>query len=385
MSANARRWRKGLRYLRWLSKAVFLFLFMSPVLYIFDIPGTPPNTPVVSLLFGGLTRYYHLLPLTQSVCYIWTSYYGDIGLGAWILCPLGAFQCFVTGTVTPEAILVLTIIAMLLFIIPIALLGNVFCSWACPVGTAVDSFDNLVEKFIPKVETKRNERYEQNKQSKNGKSILCPSCPVSKIISGRKMGLSYWILGAAIVGSAALKFNVFCFVCPMGILSNGIMHFKAVSKVLPTYALTGRYLFIVLELWTIPVAAVLTSLRERRYWCRKLCPLGTLLNTVASLNPFIKPRVEKEKCIMRGCPDGCGDYHLDYCIICRYEDNRKCEKVCPANINLVDGGPLHRCTKCMECYIVCDHDAVKIDLVGKPDVSRVNVLKRLTTRCAQNL
>lgn len=377
MKAHARRWRKGIRYLRWLSKALFLFLFMSPVLYVFEIPGTPPNTPVVSLLFGGLTRYYHLLPLTQSVCYIWISYYGDVGPGAWVLCPLGALQCFVTGTVTPESILILTIIAMLLFIIPIVLLGNVFCSWACPVGTVVDSFDNFVERFLPKIEARRNVRYEKNKQNRNGKFSLCPSCPVSKVLLSGKTGLPYWIFGAAIIGSTALKFNVFCFVCPMGIISNGIMHFKATSKVLPTYALTGRYLFIVLELWLIPMMAILSSLRERRYWCRKLCPLGALLNAVASLNPFIKPKVEKEKCVMIDCPDDCEDYHLDYCIICRYEDNRKCEKVCPADINLVDGGPLHRCTKCMECYIVCDYGAVKIDLVDKPDLFRAKILKRL--------
>jgi Fe-S-cluster-containing hydrogenase component 2 len=63
------------------------------------------------------------------------------------------------------------------------------------------------------------------------------------------------------------------------------------------------------------------------------------------------------------------------------EDDRKCEKVCPAGINLVDNGSLHRCTKCLECYIACDHDAIKVDLIGKPDVFRVGgFFRRLKAR-----
>lgn len=381
-----RNWKKGLRYLRWTSKAAFLLLFMMPVLYIFYIPGTPPTIPVISLLFGGLTKHYHLLPLTQSVCYIWTSYYGNMAPGAWFVCPLGTIQSFLApGVNWTGDILVLTIVAMLLFILPIVLLGNIFCSWACPVGTLIDSFDKVVEKSLPKIEAKRNKRYNQSKQSKNnnklGSHLLCPSCPISKLISSSNGFLSHGILGSALVGSIALKFNVFCLFCPMGILSQGIMHFKSISMVLPTKAVTGRYLFMILELWMIPVAAVLMSIRERRFWCRKLCPLGRLLSYVGTLNPFIKPRVKEEKCIMRGCPDDCEDYHTDYCIVCRYEDDRKCEKVCPVDINLVDNGALHKCTKCMECYIVCDHNAVRVDLFGKPDLFRIGgFFKRLRIR-----
>ena len=49
-------------------------------------------------------------------------------------------------------------------------------------------------------------------------------------------------------------------------------------------------------------------------------------------------------------------------------DDKKCEKVCPVDIDLVNHGSLAKCTKCLECYIVCDYDAISIDLLGKPDV-----------------
>jgi Fe-S-cluster-containing hydrogenase component 2 len=48
-------------------------------------------------------------------------------------------------------------------------------------------------------------------------------------------------------------------------------------------------------------------------------------------------------------------------------DQKQCEKVCPVDINLTDQESLSRCTKCLECYIACDRDAIEIKLSGKPD------------------
>jgi ferredoxin-type protein NapH len=132
-----------------------------------------------------------------------------------------------------------------------------------------------------------------------------------------------------------------------------------------------------LELLIFPVIAVLVSLKERRFWCNKLCPVGAIINLTSSLNPFIKPKLNPQKCIMNVCPDDCKDSHLGYCTACRVEDNYKCLRNCPAQINLVGNGSLHRCTKCMECYITCDHNAIEIKPVGKPDIFRVGgYLKR---------
>ena len=309
--------------------------------------------------------------------------------GTWIMCPIGACSTILTGMVDAFRVIP-TIIAMLIFIIPIVLLGNVFCSWVCPIGTIIDSFDKVIEKKFPKFEDKRSKRSIQNRQSKNSgvkSHLFCSVCPliklisVSKVISNRIGVLAYGILGSAIVGSFVFHFPVFCCVCPMGIISRGMTHLKALSMRLPTARVTGQYIAIVPELLVIPIAAVLVSLREKRFWCRYLCPLGALLNALGTLNPFIKPRVKGDRCVMKGCPEDCEGYHIDYCGWCRYFDDRKCEKICPVGINLVDLGSLYKCTKCMECYIVCDWNAIEIDLVGKPDVSRIGgFFKRLKTR-----
>jgi polyferredoxin len=146
--------------------------------------------------------------------------------------------------------------------------------------------------------------------------------------------------------------------------------------------LTGKLMPIILELSVIPIVAVLVSLREKRYWCRKICPVGATLNAAGSVSPFLKPTVKSERCIIDKCPETCEDYHLDYCGTCRQADNKNCEKVCPQGINLIEGGSLARCTKCFECYVECEKGAVAVEKVGKSEA--YTVLKGLLKRKPKN-
>jgi polyferredoxin len=142
-----------------------------------------------------------------------------------------------------------------------------------------------------------------------------------------------------------------------------MLHLKALTSV------TGRMMPIIVELWAIPVVAILASLREKRYWCRKICPVGAILNISGSFSPLIRPTVKPDKCVMKECPKTCEDYHLDYCGACRQIDQKRCEKVCPQGINLLDKESLARCTKCLECYIQCEHEAIDVKLFGVPDAA----------------
>lgn len=373
LSASKKRRRKSLRYLRWASKAAFLLLFMVPIAY---VPAgsvwQAPYVPVTSLLFPPGKPFFYV-PITQSPCSVWLQGYCNIDTGAWLVEPLGAVQALLTGKVDALRF-VPTLIALFLVIVLIVLLGNAFCSWACPVGTVVDSFDKGVEKFLPKIEAKRAQVSVQGKQS-----LSCSACPIHKVIMHENQVLASGVLASALVGSAIFQYNVFCTVCPIGILTRGMFHLKA------TTFLTKIIYPVFLELLIIPVVAVVLSLRERRFWCNKLCPVGALLSGVAALNPFIKPKVKQDKCIMKGCPEDCKDSYIGYCGTCRLEDDKKCEKVCPVGINLVGNGSLHRCTKCFECYIACDYDAIKVDLVSKPDIFRAkSFFKNLKSRKRKN-
>ena len=69
------------------------------------------------------------------------------------------------------------------------------------------------------------------------------------------------------------------------------------------------------------------------------------MNIAGALNQFTKPRVKDEKCAVKGCPENCEKDRNDLCGICRLIDDKKCEQVFPAGINLVDHGPFYSMIK----------------------------------------
>jgi len=374
------RQKKRIRYFRWAVKAVFLLLFVVPVAYL----ARGQQLGVSSLFFvkstgqiAGFTSVesFFMVPITQSPCSTWLSYYGSVSPGLWLMDPFGGLQVLASGQVG-HLLLVETIIAILFFVLLTVLLGNVFCSWVCPVGTIIDSFDKGIEKYFPKIEAKRSKRAKQRREnkSKTKSSLGCPVCPLHKVNGV----LAYGIIGSALVGSAVFRFPVFCAICPIGIVSRGLIHFKSMMSV------TRMWMIWWLELLAVPVVATLLSLRERRFWCKRLCPVGAFLGLVGSLNPFIKPGVHDEQCIMKGCPKNCRDSPLDICMLCRSMDDYMCEKVCPVDIDLAGHGSLAKCTKCLECYIVCPYDAITIDSSGKPDIipSSTKIYSRIRKRPA---
>lgn len=356
--------KRGIRYLRWGVKAAFLLLFTVPIAYL----ARSQELAVASFFYvkptgqiAGFTsiQEFFMVPITQSPCSIWLSYYGSTNPGFWIMDPFGGLQTLLSGQVG-FSLLIPTISAALIFVFLTVLMGNVFCSWVCPIGTIIDSFDKGIEKFVPSIEAKRSKRSQQRRERKreeHRKHVVCPLCPLRKVNGALAKG----IVVSSLVGSAVFRFPVFCAVCPIGITTRGLFHFKSIMTI------TGKWMVWWLELLFVPVAATLLSLREKRYWCKRLCPVGAVLGIVGSLNPFIKPKVKDEKCVMKGCPEDCRDSH-DLCLFCRQMDAYKCEKVCPVDIDLTEHGSLAKCTKCLECYIVCPYDAITLNSFGKPEV-----------------
>jgi polyferredoxin len=361
--------RKRIRYFRWTVKAVFLLVFLLPIVYFVSAP----EFPVFSLFFGGLGREpLTLLPYGQSVCSVLLVSYDFVGPGAWLICPVGGLQTLLTGKVT-SLLLLPTITALVLFLVPIFVLGNVFCGWACPLGTLIDSFDRTVVRFMPKLNLRREEFAERNNEKeKSTQRFLCPTCYFGKIVGNRYPAVANGVLVASLVGSAIFQFPLFCAICPIGISTKGMFHLKAWTRI------TGTMMPIILELWAIPAIALLLSLRMKRYWCRKICPVGASLNLAGSFSPLVRPTVVLEKCVMKGCPKNCEDYHMDYCAACRVVDRKRCERVCPQGIHLIEKGSLARCTRCMECYIQCDYDAIRLEWVAEPDA--FSTFRRLKNR-----
>jgi ferredoxin-type protein NapH len=373
--------KKTLRYLRWGIKATFLITFVVPIFYLANFQELSVNSFFFVKPTGQISGFttiqeFFMVPIGQSPDAMWLSYYGNANPGYFIVEPFGGLQVLLTGQIEPH-LLFFTIVAILIFVSITILIGNVFCSWSCPVGTVIDSFDSGIGKFFPKIETEREKRSQQRiekerKQNKQGNNLGCSLCPLHRMNGKWAKG----ILVSSLVGSAIFKFPVFCAICPIGIITRGLFHFKAMMTI------TGTWMVWWLEMLLVPIGATILSLRERRFFCKRICPVGSFLSWIGALNPFIKPKVNEEKCVMKVCPEDCKDNQIDMCYACRILDDYKCEKVCPVDIELVNHGSLAKCTKCLECYIVCPYNAISIDLSGKPDAvqSSSRFLNRIRKR-----
>lgn len=216
-----------------------------------------------------------------------------------------------------------------------ALLGRFFCGWICPLGTVLD----LVTARIAK------------------------SGPV-RLLGG---STKYWFL-LPLLFASLFGINLTGLFDPIAILLRaltftvyplfgdifkqswvglyGVMG-ESRDSIAPAYALIREYLLpfrstlYPLAFSSILIFGLIIFLEryESRCWCRRLCPLGTLLGLVGRLSPFV--RVPAKLC------GDCGD----------------CQQLCPTSF---DQGILQKdeCILCMECHIHCPHYRARFRISG---------------------
>jgi polyferredoxin len=228
----------------------------------------------------------------------------------------------------------LLLLPALLLALATLLLGRFFCGWACPLGTLLD--------LLP---------------GRRG-----PGAPPFL------RGLRWWLL-LPLLGASLFSLNLAGLLDPLAILLRGlsfVLHpllghgvrqgwaglYGAVGEsrdiLAPAYGLVRDYL-LPFRTTFYPLALLSTAMLggilllewlERRCWCRRLCPLGTLLGFLGRFSPFRR----QPKAL-------CGD-----CGACR--------QLCPTSF---DGQELRQveCILCMECAEGCPHDRVRF-IPGRP-------------------
>jgi len=234
--------------------------------------------------------------LLLVIVFLGTFCYFKVG-AVTLACPTGLLQniassrtIVLVGASSALALLILTVLA-----------GRVFCGWVCPFGFILD----LVGGIIPK-------------------KIGWPSFLKSRMIK-------YGVLAGAVGGSAALGFQAFCTICPIGSLCR-------------SYGVQG--VFRGAELAIVPTLASL-EIAQRRAWCRYFCPVGAVLGLMANLG-LIKIVIGANRCKKFSC--------------------QQCADVCP--VGIIDRGllregvspkiPMTECIMCMRCVDRCPYGAAKI-------------------------
>ncbi|MBI4787250.1 MAG: 4Fe-4S binding protein [Chloroflexi bacterium] len=147
----------------------------------------------------------------------------------------------------------------------------------------------------------------------------------------------YAVLGGVLLASFIFRFPVFCFFCPIGLFFGALY---AVFRLLSPDPLSVELVLfpamLALELWVL------------KSWCRTICPLGALLSIVGSFNRFLRPVVNKDKCL-----------------VAKGVNCQACRRVCPEGIDLTRKRRIlsaNSCTKCLACSDRCPAKAIKFPL-----------------------
>ncbi|MEE0705320.1 MAG: 4Fe-4S binding protein [Adlercreutzia sp.] len=304
------------------------------------------------------------------------------------LCPVGALETlFASHTLIPRVV-----IALVVALVVIALLGRMFCAWACPVPPLRRLFRSDKKKHGAKAghgpeataagaegatsdETcgdaegvgagvaggvpaalAATEAGAATKEAAHAASApamaasgchSCSTCGSCKLppVGGKRDGLQidsrHGVLAGAVISSAICGFPVFCLVCPVGLtIALVVCLFRAVFQQDPTVSIL------------VFAAILLVEVVFFRKWCHKFCPIGALMSLVGAKAPVLKPQVDEEKCLR------------SHGIDCKV-----CVQSCPEELD-PHSARLSECTRCAECVQACPAGAIKLR-TRKPVAERV--------------
>lgn len=280
------------RFVRWLIQLFFLGLF------IFFFLQTRFGIPVK--LQNIFFRFDPLVLLITSI----------------------AFRTLIAG-----ALLALAILGISLFF------GRFFCGFICPLGTTIDISDSVLSN-TPRL-TK-----EKNIQKENRHSVI------DKFLSFRntKHLILIFLFFSAILGTSFLHFFD-----PLVIMERTLtfLLYPVFSFFASQFFLITNTVFLETFIALIIFLAILgTGLMVRRFWCRNICPLGSLLSICSrfSLLKFT---------LFQDCKE-CGI----------------CEDICPTKAITIEDRKIDpaECISCLRCLYECSHKSIvyKINLSSKP-------------------
>lgn len=141
------------------------------------------------------------------------------------------------------------------------------------------------------------------------------------------------LLPLLVVDSSGLGWPWFCkWLCPAGTLEAGVV----LAAINPAIRAQLGFLFAwKLSLLILFIVWMAVSMRP---FCRTVCPLGTILGFFNRVSAF-RMRVD-----------------LEQCIVCN-----ACQKICPVDIKIYQNPDSGRCIRCLKCEQVCPTACISHD------------------------
>lgn len=219
-------------------------------------------------------------------------------------CPMGGIETFFQYITTGHTMKTTNLLnfAVLIGVIGVSLLsGRSFCGWMCPIGTLQDMLAGWAQRL-----SGGGKRHIRGKQSKAKFPVQLPP----KVDKYARY-LKYLILLVVLIASIWTVYPPLRYICP--------------ARALFSFELGEPLLVSVL------IAFIITSMLNKRFWCKYLCPLGAFL---AVTNKFAPLRVTIDK---------------NSCTSCR-----RCEAECPVDIPAIPDNMRNlECVQCLECIETC--------------------------------
>ena len=233
------------------------------------------------------------------------------------------------------AILAANFIVVAVLAIVTLLMGRIYCSAVCPMGTYMDCVAWLWRKLFQKGRAKYHH-------------IEHPL--VHNVIRGSFLALFIILMVCGMVGVASLIAPyssyvrmVLTILKPIYLIGNNALAY--VAEQMDSYAFYG------VEVWFQPSLVLITTLitwllisfmaaRWGRLYCNSICPVGSVLGLLARFS-WLKPVIANDKCVHCGL----------------------CERGCKAQAIKVtrEGTTIDytRCVDCFDCLEACKHGAVE--------------------------
>jgi len=229
-----------------------------------------------------------------------------------VFCPFGAIETLWSYSVKGVTLLTTAPLnfSILFGVLGVSLLaGRAFCGWMCPIGTLQD----LLASFSARI-------FKAKKTARAKNAVNLP-CSISKRNDVWLRGLKYLILGVILLASVWAIYPPLREICP----ARAFFNFKDHTPLL----------------WSVLITFVVTSLINRRVWCKYLCPLGAVLAPFNKISPL--------RLVLKG----------DHCNSCR-----RCDAACPMDIDdLTNHLRSPECIQCLECQETCrDRGALELRL-----------------------
>ncbi|RLD09709.1 MAG: hypothetical protein DRI56_03815 [Chloroflexota bacterium] len=219
-------------------------------------------------------------------------------------CPFGGIETLWSYITTGHTLKTTNLLnfAVLIGVLGVSLLaGRAFCGWMCPLGTLQDLFAYLARRL-----SGGKKRHVRGRRSKARFPTPLP-LKWDKWLRYTK----YLILVVILVASTRSIYPPLHTICP--------------ARAFFSFQLTTGLL------WSVLITFIITSMLNKRFWCKYLCPLGAALAIFNKIAP-LRVVIDKERCTH------CG----------------RCDVECPMDIHAVpENMRSAECVQCLECLETC--------------------------------